>query len=143
MSQTPSSQGGPPRPRSSFRHIMLPMLAALLIVGAAFALIVLSGPAGISSAADAGLVVLGLLLLPLCLIPVGLAFASIFGVNWLLRSLPNYTRIARDFSARVAQIVERVAKQVSNVIISAMTGLSMARWFMGDDKSDDNDSPPA
>lgn len=128
--------------RESFWQITLPMLAAVLVMGLAFALIVLAGPAGISGVADISLALLSIPLLLLCLIPLALAIGLLVGVLVVLRTAPRYTEMAQDYSARAAEIVDNAMKQVTNAIIPAIVGFQMTQWFIRGDKSGSSDSSP-
>ena len=146
MSQAPQPEADSRRSPSMARHrresfwqIVLPMLVALLVLGLAFVLITLSGPAGISGVADLALIVVSVPLLLLGLIPVAVILALLAGMGWLLRNAPPYTRVAQEVSARMADIVERAMQQVSNVVIPAAMGFSMARRFFGGEGTDSGD----
>jgi len=137
--------------RESFWQITLPMLVAVLVMGVAFALIVLAGPAGISGVADLSLALLSIPLLLLCLIPLALVVGLLVGVVFVLRNAPRYSEMAQDTSARVAGIVDDAMKRVTNAIIPAIVGFQMTQWFIRGDKSggsdgsppDTSDNPPA
>jgi hypothetical protein len=148
------SQSPPPRRESQVRHrresfwqITLPMLAAVLVMGLAFALVVMAGPAGISGVADVSLALLSIPLLLLCLVPLALVIGLLVGVIYLLRTTPRYTEVAQDYSARAAQIVDSAMKRVTDAIIPAIVGFQMTRWFIrggksgGSDGSSSDDTP--
>jgi hypothetical protein len=134
--------------RQSFWQITLPVLVVLLLLGLAFALVVLSGAADISGVADLALVLVSLPLLVIGLIPVAAVFALVVGMAWLLRETPSATRVAQDVSARVSEIIIRAMRAVTNVIIPAVVGYSMAQRILGGDRKDgadgsQPDDPPA
>lgn len=128
--------------RESFWQITLPMLVAVLVMGVAFALIVMAGPAGISGVADISLALLSIPLLLLCLIPLALVIGLLVGVVVVLRTAPRYSEVAQDASVRVAEIVDNAMKQVTNAIIPAIVGFQMTQWFLRGDKSSSSDGSP-
>jgi hypothetical protein len=130
--------------RESFWQIIFPMVVVGLVLVGVFALIVLSGTESISGAADASWVLVSLPILLVGLLALALVAGLLFGLGWLLSSVPPYSRIAQDVSARVSEIVQKAMQQVTNVVISALTGFSMARRFMGGNGTDGtgDDSQP-
>lgn len=129
--------------RESFWQITLPVLVVLLLLGLAFALIVLSGAADISGLADLSLLLVSLPLLVIGLLVVAAAFAMVVGMAWLLRETPSATRVAQDVSARVSGYIIRAMRAVTNVIIPAVVGYSMAQRILGGDrKGGGDDSQP-
>lgn len=147
MSQTQSPDPRPERRsqsvvrhrRESFWQITFPMLVVLIVLSGVFALIALSGPQSISSVADASLVLVSLPLLVIGLLVLAVLLALLFGLGWLLRETPAFTGIAQDASARISGIVQKVMEQATNVIVSALTGFSMARDFLGGNRKNGSD----
>lgn len=127
--------------RESFWQITFPMLLILIVLlGAVALVIVLSGAQGISSMADVSLVLVSLPLLLIGLLPLALILGLMIGLGWLLRETPAYTRIVQDVTARVSSVVQNAIEQVTRVIVSVMTGFSMARDFLSTDRKNGSDN---
>lgn len=148
MSQARPSDNDQPTPslnrhrRESFWQITFPILLVLLILVGAFVLVVLSGTAGISGVADMALILASIPLLLVGLIVFALFVALLFGIGWLLSKTPIATGYAQDISARVSDIVQKVMGFITNAIIPALTGFSMARRFLGGNERDRSDGSP-
>lgn len=125
--------------RESFWQITFPMLVVLIVLLGVFALVILSGAQGISSVADVSLVLVSLPLLLIGLLPLVLILGLLFGLGWLLRETPAYTRVVQGVSARISGVVQKAAGQVTNVIVSVLTGFSMARDFLGSERKNGSD----
>ena len=113
--------------RESFWQITFPVLLVLLILLGAVALVVLSGTAGISGVADLSLILASIPLLIVGLLVLAVFVALLVGVGWLLSKTRIATRFAQDISTRASEVVQKAMGFVTNAIIPAVTGFSMAR----------------
>jgi hypothetical protein len=153
MSQTQQPGDDRPSPsltrhrRESFWQIIFPVLLVLLILLGAFVLVVLSGTAGISGVADLSLILASIPLLVAGLLVLAVFVGLLLGVGWLLSRTQVATRFAQDISARVSDVVQKVMGFITNAIIPAITGFSMARRLLGGNGEDGSESqinnPPA
>lgn len=116
------------------------MIVAVLVLLGGFALIILSGPTSISTAASLSMVLVSLPFFLAGILVLAIVLALLFGLGWALREIPSVTRVAQDYSQRVAQIVQRATQQVTNMVIPALTGFSMVRHILGGNEANSKES---
>lgn len=132
--------------RESFWQITFPLLVMVVLIGVGFTLVVLTGATGIARVSDVAATFAGLPLLLLCAITIPLLAVGFVAIGQALDFIPPYTQIAQKYTARASEIVQTIAKRITDLLIPVITGLSMAGRFLGgqngkEDEQDETTGP--
>jgi len=131
--------------RQSFWQIVFPVaLMVILLLAGIVLLFVSTGSAGTSIVADFSLMLVILLFLLIGLLALGVTIALIYGVAWLIQTLPPYTNEAQRGMKRLYFAVDRATTQAASMMIGGLAvlgGLSQAIRKLGIVPESDQPSP--